>query len=91
MNYSNTGALFTNNYKKHEKAPDFKGDITLERALVKQLLADSEDDVKIRISGWSREGRNGKFISLAYDSYKPQESESRPKKVEPVDESDVPF
>ena len=95
MNYSNTGVLWTNNYKKHDKAPDFKGDLTLERSLVKQLLSESEDDVKIRISGWNRDGKNGPFISLAYDSFKPKE-EAKPeprkaKQPDPVDDEDVPF
>lgn len=95
MNYSNSGALFPNKWKKHDKAPDFKGDITLERSLIKQLLNDSEDDVKIRLSGWNREGRNGSFVSLAYDSYQPKE-EPKPeprqaKQEEPIDDSEIPF
>ena len=95
MNYSNTGVLWTNNYKKNDRQPDFKGDLTLERSLVKQLLSESEDDVKIRISGWNRDGKNGPFISLAYDSFKPKE-EPKPaprqaKQADPVDDEDVPF
>ena len=95
MNYSNTGVLWTNNYKKHDKAPDFKGDLTLDRSLVKQLLSDSEDEVKIKISGWKRDGRNGPFISLVYDSFKPQE-ETKPSQVKqeyPLDDDmdSVPF
>ena len=95
MNYSNTGVLWTNNYKKNDKQPDFKGDLTLERSLVKQLLEESEDDVKIKISGWSKTGRNGLFISLVYDSFKPQEQPklepSQAKQEEPIDDQDVPF
>lgn len=96
MSYSNTGALWTNNYKKHDKQPDFKGDITLERALVKQLLEETdEDNIKIRLSAWNREGRNGPFVSLVYDSYKPEEKTKpepkQTKQTQPVDEEDLPF
>ena len=89
MNYSNTGVLWTNNYKKNDRQPDFKGDLTLERSLVKQLLSESEDDVKIKISGWNKTGRNGPFISLVYDSFKPKE-ETKPKAVDD-DTDSVPF
>lgn len=80
MEYTNTGALFPNSYKKSEKQPDFKGNITLERSLLKQLLSESNDEnVKINLSGWNRQGRNGDFVSLAYDAYKKPEETSAPK------------
>jgi hypothetical protein len=99
MEYTNTGALFTNSYKKSDKQPDFKGNITLERSLIKQLLSDSDDEnIKINLSGWNRQGRNGDFVSLAYDAYKkPEESAPakyaapKPKQQESFDDSDVPF
>jgi hypothetical protein len=80
MNYTNTGALFPNQYKK-DKQPDMKGDITLERSLLKQLLSETdEDNIKIKLSAWTRQGRNGEFLSLAYDAYrKPEEAKSAPK------------
>lgn len=105
MSYSNTGALWTNSYKKHDKQPDFKGDITLERALIKQLLEETDgDDIKIRFSAWNKEGRTGPYLSLKYDSYKPDETkQAKPepnqtklepkqtKQTQPVDEEDLPF
>jgi len=99
MEYTNTGALFTNSYKKSDKQPDFKGNITLERSLIKQLLSDSDDEnIKINLSGWNRQGRNGDFVSLAYDAYKkPDEAAPakyaapKPKQQESFDDSDVPF
>ena len=92
MNYTNTGALFPNQYKK-DKQPDMKGDITLERSLLKQLLSETdEDNIKIKLSAWKREGRNGEFLSLAYDSYrKPDEAKPAPKPRSDFDDSDVPF
>lgn len=99
MEYTNTGALFPNSYKKSEKQPDFKGNITLERSLLKQLLSDSNDEnVKINLSGWNRQGRNGDFVSLAYDAYKKPEESSVPKYREAPrkpasdeDMADLPF
>jgi hypothetical protein len=99
MEYTNTGALFTNSYKKSEKQPDFKGNITLERSLLKQLLSESNDEnIKINLSGWNRQGRNGDFVSLAYDAYKkPEESapskyrEAPPKPAIIEDMGDLPF
>lgn len=92
MNYTNTGALFPNQYKK-DKQPDMKGDITLERSLLKQLLSETdEDNIKIKLSAWKREGRNGEFLSIAYDSYrKPDEAKPAPKKSNDFDDGDVPF
>lgn len=91
MNYTNTGALFPNQYKK-DKQPDMKGDITLERSLLKQLLSETdEDNIKIKLSAWKRDGRNGEFLSLAYDAYrKPEETKAKPKPQDDFD-SDVPF
>ena len=88
MNYTNTGALFTNQYKK-DKQPDMKGDITLERSLLKQLLSETdEDNIKIKLSAWKRDGRTGEFLSLAYDAYrKPDEAKPKPQD----DFDDAPF
>lgn len=95
MSYSNTGRLSPNKYKQTEKQPDFKGSITLERSLIKQLLEEQDDEIIIKISGWNRSGQYGEFISLMYDSYKkPEEAKPAPKaepKQESIDDTDVPF
>lgn len=91
MSYPNSGRLSANKYKQHEKQPDLKGSITLERALLKQLMAESEDEVTIRLSGWNRSGQYGEFISLMYDSYKKQEEPAPRQDATPQDDGDVPF
>lgn len=95
MSYSNSGRLSPNKYKQHDKQPDYKGSITLDRSLVKQLLEESEDEVTIKISAWNRSGQYGDFLSLMYDSYKKKEEEqpAKPKAEEKADydDSDVPF
>lgn len=90
MSYPNSGRLSPNKYKQSEKQPDMKGSITFERSLLKQLLDEQGDEVMIRISGWNRSGQYGDFISLAYDSYKP-EPKPKEEKVIPLDDDDVPF
>jgi hypothetical protein len=71
-----------------------KGDITLERSLLRQLLSETdEDNIKIKLSAWKREGRSGEFLSLAYDAYrKPEEAKPAPKKSNDFDDdSEIPF
>ena len=89
MSYSNSGRLSPNQYKK-DKQPDYKGSITLERALIKQLLEEQDDEITIKLSGWNRSGQYGDFISLAYDSYKKKE-EAPAKPAPPLDDSEIPF
>lgn len=97
MTYTNTGRLSANKYKQHDKQPDLKGSISLERALLKQLLQETdEDQITIKLSGWNRDGQYGPFISLMYDSYKKQEEPApRPAPPQqaaiPEDDSDIPF
>jgi hypothetical protein len=55
----NSGSLFKNTYKKPgEKTPDYRGTIRIR----------GED---IKLSGWIREGKSGKFLSLAVDAGAP--------------------
>lgn len=97
MSYTNTGRLSPNKYKQHEKQPDMKGSISLERALLKQLLQETTDDqVVIKLSGWNRDGQYGPFISLMYDSYRKPEEQYTPAPrpapaPPPADDSDIPF
>jgi hypothetical protein len=68
----------------------------MEVSLLKQLIAESDGDgVKIKISGWNREGRSGQFISLKYNDFKPQPRDAMPQRaaprIEPADDQDIPF
>ena len=53
MEYDNTnsGALFKNDKKGNEKAPDYAGKINV-------------DGTDYRLAAWVREGKSGKFMSL---------------------------
>jgi hypothetical protein len=56
--------------------------------------------VKIKLSGWIRQGNRGEFISVKYDSFKPmsqdrQLNEPRQQPAKPatvdIDSDDLPF
>jgi hypothetical protein len=100
MEYPNSGALFPRQ-KRTDKAPDWGGEIVMEKSLIKQLMQESEGDgVLIKLSGWVRQGSRGEFISLKYDSFKPQPQERERQIDEPTrrappppidDIDDIPF
>lgn len=104
MQNSNRGALSPNQYKKSQGHPDWKGKIVLEVDLVKQLLNEAENgQVTLRMSGWNKSGSYGEFISVSYDSYKPDPNKSNqyaqqaqrqapaPQQQPAVDDEDLPF
>ena len=100
MQYPNSGALFTRD-KKSEKAPEWGGEITMEVSLLKTLIEESDGDgVKIKLSGWVRQGTNGEFIGIKYDSFKPTNQNRdyneprqapKPAPMNDMDDSDIPF
>lgn len=85
--------------KKGEKSPDWGGDINMEVSLLKTLIEESDgESVKIKLSGWVRQGNRGEFISVKYDSFKPQERQynapqqaSKPAPVDTFDSDEIPF
>ena len=74
---TNTFALFKNDQGDNHKRPNYTGNLNV-------------DGIEFRISGWVREGANGKFIS-GQVQLKEAKGETRSKPaVEGADE-DVPF
>lgn len=70
----------------------------MEISLLKRLIEESEDDgVKIKLSGWVRQGNRGEFISLKYDDFKPmsQDRQFNAPRQAPVQteigDDDIPF
>jgi hypothetical protein len=100
MQYPNSGALFMRD-KKSEKSPDWGGEIIMEASLLKKLIEESDGDgVKIKLSGWVRQGNRGEFISVKYDEFKPANQERQfsaprqaPKSPQTFDDMDdsIPF
>jgi hypothetical protein len=79
MEYLNKGGLFVSSVRKTEKSPDYFGSVKVDRAYLKFLMEQhDEDGVEIKISGWKRESKTGsRFISLAIDTYVKKE-EAKP-------------
>ena len=74
---TNTFALFKNDHGDNPKRPNYTGNLNV-------------DGIEFRISGWIREGANGKFIS-GQVQLKEAKTETRSgPAVEGADE-DVPF
>jgi len=89
--YPNSGRL---NYAKNKVNPnsaDLWGDITIERALLKQLLEESDaDDIVIKLSGWQKDGNYGPWFSIKINTWKPEQQQVPPKPEPPADD-DIPF
>lgn len=85
--------------KKSEKSPEWGGEITMEVSLLKKLIEESDGDgVKIKLSGWVRQGNRGEFISIKYDDFKPMSQDrqfSAPRQAplpqQPSIDDDLPF
>ena len=74
----NSGVLFRESNKKGETFPDYKGSIRVE----------GKD---FWISGWIKEGKNGKFMGLAVNPKEPMQAPTKASKSIADMESDYPF
>ena len=77
----NTGTLFKNDDREKDTHPHAKG-----TALI--------DGVEYWVSAWTKEGKNGKFQSLAFKAKDKQEAkkpEKQPTREPGEDDSDLPF
>ena len=65
--YLDSGALFLNNRKTNEKAPDWKGDIELSTDVVSYLVKQLKEGqpAKLDFAGWNRTSSKGtNFLSV---------------------------
>lgn len=76
---NNSGTLGKNERKEKENHPDARGQCTI-------------DGVEYWISGWIREGRNGRFTSLSFQRKDQQQPASKPATPRSDDfDDDLPF
>jgi hypothetical protein len=89
MEYPNSGALFPNKNKTSDAHPNVRGNVKIERGLLKELMAESDGElIELEISGWTKEFKGGKFLSLKVA--KPYKRDAAPKK-QADDSEDIPF
>lgn len=74
MTYDNSGILFKND-KKNPKWPDYKGNAQV-------------DGVEYWLSGWIKEGKKGRFLSL---SFKAKDDQSNERRRDVTDDEEIPF
>lgn len=100
--YPNSGIISDAKTRIHPNSPDMNGDLMIDKSLLNQMMAEQEgDEVKIRLSGWRKDGNYGPFITLKVNTYKKPVEDAAPqqrlddhpdnKKATPVDDSDIPF
>lgn len=82
----NTGTLWPNDKRTSDNQPNVRGDIFIDRALIKKALENSDDMVQLSIAGWTKELGGKKALSLIVS-----EPYKKPKAAEPVADEDVPF
>ncbi len=96
----NTGTLWPNDYKRTEQHPDKRGDLVLDRELLRLMLSKTtgQPTVTMQISGWIKviNGKDCLSIQASEPYVKPDAAPStaapRPApRPDPVDDSDIPF
>ena len=68
----NMGSMFLSKNKKHDKAPDFYGSISIDKDLLIELVKNRNSElIEVKLSAWKRATKNGDpWLSLAVDTFK---------------------
>jgi hypothetical protein len=98
---SGQGALFENNRRQKESHPNMRGELTLTKPLLKELveMAKSGKEIKLSLSAWNKRAKSGTtYVSIAAQAYvefkKDGDSPSyspAPVQQQEVSDEDVPF
>jgi len=89
----NTGTLWTNTKKTSESQPDIRGDIFVDRSLLKSAISKTPDGelVKLAIAGWNK--MLGGYEAISVNVSEPWVKPEKPAPKKPVfdDDEEVPF
>ena len=90
---ANTGTLWTNTKKTAENHPDIRGDIFLDRSLLRSAVSKTPDGelVKLSVSGWNK--TLGGYEAISVNVSEPWVKQDKPAPKKPVfdDDEEVPF
>jgi hypothetical protein len=75
--YPNSGILFKNHDRKTDKHPTHRGDANLTCAHCSAVN-------EVWLSGWIKEGRKGKFLSLSFRSKQDSQPAARQQEEEDI-------
>lgn len=69
MTVRSNGALFKNNTRTNDKAPEYRGNFTLTKELL-DALCNAFDranggECKVELAAWVKDGQKGKYFSLS--------------------------
>ena len=78
----NSGSMFVNKFKKHEKAPDFKGSIHIDKDMLIELVKNRTSElIEIKLDAWKKATKdNQPWLSLSVDTYKKPEAQQTEEK-----------
>ena len=77
----NTGSMFLSKNKKHEKAPDFYGSISIDKDLLIELVKNRTSElIEIKLDAWKKTTKNGDpWLSMSINTWKPAEQKTEEK------------
>lgn len=75
---TNNGSMFKNEYKKTDSHPEYKGTVDV-------------DGVVWEVAAWVKDGKKGKYLSLAVSVPRPKESGAGGTPSAPTIDDDIPF
>jgi hypothetical protein len=86
-----SGRLMATQSKRHEKAPDYWGEIAIDLSNLTKIEVKNGLHV-VKLSGWKKKSKMGvTYLSLAVDRFIPK-NDNKPADKDPDDDiSDMPF
>lgn len=99
---SGQGALFENDRRSKDSHPNFRGELTLTKPLLKELvdMAKSGNEIKMSLSVWNKVAKSGKaYMSIAAQAFVEYGKNDREERIQPpalakkeeVSNDDLPF